>query len=336
MKTVSIVIPCYNENDFIIRCLESISKQSYPKELISTFVCDGNSTDGTKELVRSYASRNTGFQLLINEHKTTPYALNLGIKNSTSDIVIILGAHSELDVDFVRTSVETFKVNENIMCVGGVLENVYANDTSRIIGYAMSSPFGVGNAHFRTGTKSGYVDTVAFGAYKKEIFEKVGLFNEDLIRNQDDEFNYRITAAGYKIYLNPDIKCKYFVRASYEKLFRQYFQYGYWKVYVNRLHKTVTTVRQLIPAMFVLYLLVLPFTRFINIDLCGYLSVFLFLYILAAIVFATTKHMNFVVILKIMATFFILHFSYGTGYLRGVIDFFIFKKSIKKSETLTR
>lgn len=336
MKTVSIVIPCYNENDYIIRCLESISKQSYPKEQIATFICDGNSTDGTQELVRSYASRNSGFKLLINEHKTTPYALNLGIKNSTSDIVIILGAHSELDVDFVRTSVESFKVNESIMCVGGVLENVYANDKSRTIGYAMSSPFGVGNAHFRTGTKKGFVDTVAFGAYKKEIFEKVGLFNEDLIRNQDDEFNYRVTAAGYKIYLNPDIKCKYYVRASYDKLFKQYFQYGYWKVYVNRLHKTVTTVRQLIPAIFVLYLLLLPFTRFINVDLYSYLSLFLFLYILAALVFAIAKHGNFRLIMKIAATFFILHLSYGTGYLRGVIDFIILKKSIKKAESLSR
>lgn len=336
MKTVTIVIPCFNENEYIIRCLDSIEKQSYPKELITTFVCDGNSTDGTQELVRDYVAKNNRFQLLINTHKTTPHALNLGIKNSKSDVIIILGAHSELDVDFVKKSMETFLVDENIMCVGGVLENDYANDTSRTIGYAMSSPFGVGNAHFRTGARKGYVDTVAFGAYRKEIFEKVGLFDEELIRNQDDEFNYRVTSNGYKIYLNPEIKCKYFVRAFYGKLFRQYYQYGYWKVYVNRLHKTVTTGRQLIPALFVLYLLVLPFSFIIGGPVAIYSSLFLFLYLVFAITFASIKHSNPLVMVKITFTFLILHLGYGTGYLKGVLDFLILGRSIRKTEMLSR
>lgn len=336
MKTVTIVIPCFNENEYIIRCLDSIEKQSYPKELITTFVCDGSSTDGTQELVRDYVAKNNRFQLLINTHKTTPHALNLGIKNSKSDVIIILGAHSELDVDFVKKSMETFLVDENIMCVGGVLENDYANDTSRTIGYAMSSPFGVGNAHFRTGARKGYVDTVAFGAYRKEIFEKVGLFDEELIRNQDDEFNYRVTSNGYKIYLNPEIKCKYFVRAFYGKLFRQYYQYGYWKVYVNRLHKTVTTGRQLIPALFVLYLLVLPFSFIIGGPVAIYSSLFLFLYLVFAITFASIKHSNPLVMVKITFTFLILHLGYGTGYLKGVLDFLILGRSIRKTEMLSR
>jgi GT2 family glycosyltransferase len=336
MKTVTIVIPCFNENEYIIRCLDSIDKQTYPKEHITTFICDGNSTDGTQELVRDYASKNNRFQLLINAHKTTPHALNLGIRNSKSDVVVILGAHSELDMDFVKKSLETFSINGNIMCVGGILENVYANDISKTIGYAMSSPFGVGNAHFRTGTKKGFVDTVAFGAYRKEIFEKVGLFNEELIRNQDDEFNYRVTSAGYKIYLNPEIKCKYFVRASYGKLFRQYYQYGYWKVYVNRLHKTVTTGRQLIPALFVLYLLVFPISFFISGPVAIYSSLILFLYLVFAITFASIKHSNPLVMMKITFTFLILHLGYGIGYLKGILDFLILGRSIRKTETLSR
>jgi len=336
LRTVSIVIPCYNENEYIIRCLDSIDKQSYPKELITTFVCDGNSTDGTQNLVKAYVLKDHSFKLLINEQKTTPHALNLGIKNSTSDVVIILGAHSELDVDFVKKSMETFSVDENIMCVGGVLENVYANDTSKTIGYAMSSPFGVGNAHFRTGTKKGYVDTVAFGAYRKEIFEKVGLFDEQLIRNQDDEFNYRITSSGYKIYLDPEIKCKYFVRASYGKLFSQYYQYGYWKVYVNKLHKTVTTGRQLVPALFVLYLLILPFSCIIGGPVCVFSSLFLFLYLVFAMTFASIKSSNPLILIKIVYTFLILHLGYGIGYLKGILDFLILGRSIRKTETLSR
>lgn len=336
MKTVSIVIPSFNEKDYIIRCLDSINKQSYPQELITTFVCDGNSTDGTQDLVKDYVSKNKQFQLLINIHKTTPHALNLGIKNSQSDIVVILGAHSELDVDFVKTGMETFLIDEKIMCVGGVLENVYENEVSKIIGYAMSSSFGVGNAHFRTGTKKGFVDTVAFGAYKKEIFDKVGLFDEELIRNQDDEFNYRVTSAGYKIYLNPEIKCRYFVRASYTKLYRQYYQYGYWKVYVNVLHKTVTTARQLVPAAFVMYLLLMAVLLVSGAALFSYFSIFLILYALLAIAFALQQNPDPLTALKIAYTFAILHFSYGIGYINGILDFLVLKKSIKKSETLSR
>ena len=222
------------------------------------------------------------------------------------------------------------------MCVGGVLENVYENETAKIIGSAMSSSFGVGNAHFRTGNKKGYVDTVAFGAYKREIFDKVGLFNEELIRNQDDEFNYRITSAGYKIFLNPEIKCKYFVRASFKKLYKQYYQYGYWKVYVNVLHKTVTTTRQLVPAAFVSYLFVLLLSLFVGIKVFFFLSLFLVLYVLMAGFMAFRQNAQPITAIKIAYTFFILHFSYGIGYLKGIFDFILLKKSIKKHESLSR
>ena len=305
--------------------------------MISTFVCDGMSNDGTVELISDFVKEHPQFKLLVNTQKTTPFALNLGIKNSSADIIIILGAHSELDKDFVLKSVESFEIDPAIMCTGGVLENVYENEVSQIIGAAMSSSFGVGNAHFRTGNKSGFVDTVAFGAYKKEVFEKVGYFDEELIRNQDDEFNFRVTNAGYKIYLNHDIKCKYFVRASFKKLYRQYYQYGYWKVFVNKKHKTITTIRQLIPMFFVLYLFLLivsiaaPKCIFISMASLGVL------YILMAFLFAIkSKGTSFKAIFGIAYTFFILHFSYGLGYLKGIFDFFILGKSIKKHESLSR
>lgn len=336
MKTVSIVIPCLNEKDYILRCLQSIAIQSYSKDLITTYICDGGSNDGTIDIIKDFINTNKGFTLLDNIQKTTPYALNLGIKESKADVIIILGAHSQLDINFVERNVSAFKINETIMCTGGVIENVYENQTSQIIGAAMSSSFGVGNAHFRTGNKNGYVDTVAFGAYKKEIFEKVGLFDEELIRNQDDEFNFRITNAGYKIYLNQDIKCKYFVRASFKKLFRQYFQYGYWKVFVAKKHKAITTIRQLIPLFFVLYLFSLLVSLSISILAFKVLSVFGILYVCLALFFAFKKSTSITSAFKIAFTFFILHLSYGSGYLKGVIDFFILDKSIKKHESLSR
>lgn len=336
MKTVSIVIPCLNEKNYILRCLQSIAAQSYPADLITTYVCDGMSNDGTRELIIDFAKAHPQFTMLDNVQKTTPFALNLGIKTCTAEIVIILGAHSELDSDFVKKSVESFGIDPAIMCTGGVLENVYENETSRMIGAAMSSSFGVGNAHFRTGNKSGFVDTVAFGAYKREVFDKVGLFDEELIRNQDDEFNFRVTNAGYKIYLNHEIKCRYFVRASFKKLYRQYYQYGYWKVFVNKKHKTITTVRQLIPMFFVLYLILLVLSSFTYSLVFLAMSAFGVLYLLLALVFAARSASSFGAIFGVAFTFFILHFSYGLGYLKGIFDFFLVGKAIKKQESLSR
>ncbi len=337
MKTVSIIIPCLNEKDYIIKCLSSIAFQSYPAQYITTFVCDGMSNDGTQELITGFTRKHNQFKLLINTHKTTPFALNLGIKNSVADIIIILGAHSELDKEFVLKNVESFDIDPAIMCTGGVLTNVYETKVSQTIGAAMSSSFGVGNAHFRTGNKNGYVDTVAFGAYKKEIFDKVGLFDEELIRNQDDEFNFRVTQAGYKIYLNQDIKCDYFVRASFKKLYKQYYQYGYWKVCVNKKHKTITTIRQLIPMFFVLYLFFWILSIIAPVIVFKAMSGFAILYVLLAFTFAVkSRNVSFKNILGIASTFFILHFSYGLGYLKGIFDFFILKRSIKKQELLSR
>ena len=273
---------------------------------------------------------------MINEKQTTPYALNIGIKASLTDIVIIVGAHSELRPDYVSNCVEAFSFGANIGCTGGIIENVYENETAEVIGKAMSSSFGVGNAHFRTGNKDGFVDTVAFGAYKREVFDKIGFFDEELIRNQDDEFNYRLLRNGFTIYLYRKIRSNYFVRASFEKLFKQYEQYGYWKVYVNKKHKAVTTVRQLIPLLFVFFLILGFFAAFLNILLCEIYLLGLVFYSLASLYSATKQASAPKQIVKIMKAFFILHFSYGLGYLKGIIDFFVLQKNIKKEEVLTR
>jgi glycosyltransferase involved in cell wall biosynthesis len=336
MRSVAIVIPSRNEQSYIGPCLDSILKQDYPQELIHAYVCDGLSTDKTCEIVRRYEKLSQNIRLLINEKQSTPFALNLGIKNSTADIVIILGAHAELYPSYVSNCVKAFDHDSRIGCTGGIIENVYESDISAAIGMAMSSSFGVGNAHFRTGGKDGFVDTVAFGAYKREVFEKIGLFDEELIRNQDDEFNYRLIKAGYLVYLSRDIRSRYYVRASFEKLFRQYFQYGYWKVYVGRKHKAVSTIRQLIPMFFVLFLFGGAFLSSLHeYVLRAYLGT-LMLYLLSAVWFASRKAEKASQLPKIVFAFMILHFSYGSGYLRGIFDFLILRKSIKKEEALTR
>lgn len=334
---VSIVIPSRNEESCIANCLDSLVNLDYPKNLLEVIICDGLSTDTTQEIVAEYEKKYPFIKLLINSKQTTPFAMNLGIENSTGDIIVIMGAHTELLPDYINACLDAFTINPAIGCVGGIVKNIPENSKSEIISLAMSSSFGVGNAHFRTGNNEGYVDTLGPGAYKREVFEKAGLIDIELARNQDDEFNYRIGKKGYLIYLFGKTVAKYFVRASFSKLFRQYYQYGYWKVYVNKKHKTITSARQLVPFLFVCFLITGIFVSFIHIYLFfGYILVLL-LYLVMAFAAAFSKTKNIVNVFKVVYAFVVLHISYGTGYLNGLIRFFVFKKKPASSSIkLTR
>jgi len=336
-KSVAIVIPCRNEEDYIKNCIESLLDVSYPQELLSIYVCDGMSDDKTREIVMELSKQHFNVFLLDNKKQTTPFALNLGLKKSNSDIKIILGAHAKVDAEFILENVKVLERDSAIGCAGGVIQNVYENETAKTIGLAMSSSFGVGNAHFRTGNKDGYVDTVAFGAYKKEVFEKIGYFDEDLVRNQDDEFNFRLLKNGFKIFLSNKIHSKYYVRASYSKLFKQYYQYGYWKVFVNTKHKTITTVRQLIPLFFVLFLIVGVALSFAHSILFLFFLIVLTAYLSLAFGFAMLQSKKIKTVFLLVFTFFELHFSYGLGYLFGIFDFLLLKKKPSdNSKSLSR
>ncbi len=333
MTKVAIVIPCRNEEQYISKCIDSVLQQEYAQDKLEVFVCDGCSDDSTVEIVNQYCQKHANVKLLVNKKRTTPYALNLGLKTSDADVKIILGAHSEIKSDYVANCVSCFEVDSQIGCVGGILDNVYESETAQVIGEAMSSPFGVGNAHFRTGAKDGYVDTVAFGAYRKEVFETVGYFDEELTRNQDDEFNFRVQKAGYKIYLSKTIRADYYVRASYSKLARQYYQYGYWKVFVNKKHATVTSIRQLVPMIFVLFLLSFPCWIIMNLT---FIFIFgLSCYGLGALFFAHKTTTSIWNIPAIVFTFLLLHIGYGSGYLEGVLNFLLLGRSPKRASSVT-
>lgn len=331
----TVIIPCRNEEKYIGLCLDSIVNLDYPKDKLTVIVSDGKSTDNTRLIIEDYSKKHAFIQFHLNEKQSAPYAFNYGIENAKSDVLIILGAHSEVDSQYLKECNKAFCKSTEIGCVGGVLTNVFFDEDSKAIGAAMSSGFGVGNASFRTGDFEGYVDTVAFGAYKIGVFETIGNFDISLTRNQDDELNYRLTSGGFKIWLSKSIKSKYYVRASFSKLWKQYYQYGYWKVYVNKKHKTITTVRQLIPFLFVMFLiasgisaLIIKETLFLSIPI-------LMLYILLAFYssFKAEKVNNF----KVVYSFLILHLSYGKGYLDGIIRFIIFNKQPSiKNEQLSR
>ncbi|MFL2571149.1 MAG: glycosyltransferase family 2 protein [Parvicellaceae bacterium] len=335
--TVDIIIPCRNEKSYIERCIKSIIDSNYPLDLINIYVCDGLSDDGTTQLIDQLSEKFKQVHLLINKQQTTPYALNLGIKASSAKVKMILGAHAEIHPEFIKENVEVLQKDNSIGCSGGIIKNIYENETSKIIGMAMSSSFGVGNAHFRTGGKEGFVDTVAFGAYKKEVFKKVGYFDQELARNQDDEFNFRLIKNNYKIYLSKKIISSYYVRASFQKLFKQYYQYGFWKVYVNKKHRTITTLRQLIPSLLISSLSIGLILSFLHHFFALLVGLEIIIYLLGCCIFAFQKARNMKQISAIIFTFFILHFGYGIGYLIGFFEFILFRKNpMKKNQELTR
>jgi glycosyltransferase involved in cell wall biosynthesis len=336
---IAVTIPCRNEEKYIIPCVQSVLNSKTSGLEIEVLVCDGKSTDSTLSLLDKHYALDPRVKILINESQFTPQALNLGIKNTHADFIMILGAHSIISDDYLQKCVAAFALDPTIGCTGGLLVNQHEDLLAANVSFCMSSTFGVGSAHFRTGASSGYVDTVAFGIYRKEVFGKVGLFDEDLVRNQDDEFNYRVVQKGYKIYLLIDTTIQYFVRSSFSKLWNQYLQYGYWKVYVNTKHKTVTSIRQLIPFFWVCYListlLVLLLIPMMPLKILSLLP--LFSYLLIAFYFSTKKIHALKDMIQRMIIYLILHTSYGWGYLKGIFHFVLLnKKPSNKAGMLTR
>jgi GT2 family glycosyltransferase len=335
---IKVIIPCRNERAYIGKCLDSLVHSNRAGIDLHVWVVDGMSDDGTRPLVEEYARQYSFIKLVDNERRTTPYALNIGLSDLDYDIGIILGAHAVVDKEFIFHNARVLSEHPEVGCAGGIIRNVHENEWSEIISLAMSSVFGVGNAHFRTGGKSGYVDTVAFGAYRREVFERVGFFDEELARNQDDEFNYRVVQGGFKIYLDPAIQSDYYVRGSISKLYKQYDQYGYWKVFVNKKHSAVTTLRQLAPPLWVFFLLA-GWSGVLLHPVLGWMyaavvAMYFALAIYTASRMPVKSAQRFWMLLR---TFGVLHFSYGLGYLRGVFHFYVLgRKPSMHSERLTR
>lgn len=336
--TVSIVIPCRNEKNYIGKCIDGFLKQTYPVSNYEVLVCDGMSADGTRDVIMEYAKKFSNVKIVDNIGLTAPKGMNRGIKQSKNDVIIIFGAHSYPKEDFIEKNVEALS-DDSIGCAGGCLETINENEKGKGISLAMSSPFGVGNALFRYSKKEAFVDTVAFGAYKRKVLDKVGYFDEELVRNQDDELNLRVREKGYKVFLNPGIKSYYYSRGSYRKLWRQYFQYGFWKVRVFQKHKRMPQVRHLIPMLFVLFNIFGIISKFINNYIFFSYLFILFTYLILAlfegIKLSKNNKINF---LYITVTFPILHLSYGLGFLEGLFNFYLFhnKGFINKNTNSSR
>jgi len=341
MVKVTVVVPIRNEKANIAECIHAIYASELPEGWQLYVVCvDGQSDDGTLDILHQLQQRYPSIEIISNHRKITPVAFNLGVQHAQqSDYIQRVDARQIISPNYIHQAVVHMQGDATIWCVGGRMNNVYQNATGKTIASATASSLGMGFGNSRVSTKSMFVDTVHTPIYPKWVFDKVGLFDESLIRNQDDDFNFRVAQAGGKIYLDTSIWTNYYVRGSYRHLWKQFFQYGYWKVYVNKKHKTFTTIRQLVPPLFTAYLMVFLLGWLISPLVALASSVPLIIYLFAvgitsAIIASRNPAINFFNSAK---TFFILHLSYGFGYLNGVFDFFILrKKPAEKHTTLSR
>lgn len=315
--TVTLVVPVRNEAAHIGACLNGIRAQTYPPELLEVIVVDGESTDSTAELVARAVAADPRIRLLSNPRKTMPSGLNLGIENATGEYLGVVSGHSVLQRDYVSRAMAAMEAT-GAWAVGGRIVRVAQGPMQRAIAVATASPIGVGDSLHNYAERGGWVETVFPGFWRLELFEHVGLFDQDMVANEDNEFSLRIHQAGGRIWYDPAIRVEYSPRATLGALFRQYRLYGLGKMRVLRKHRGGLSWRHLVPAMWVAFLTLgailsvlvpppgIPF-------LLGVVS-----YLVVIVVAGIRLQRPDISWWHISAALATLHLAYGTGTWQGV------------------
>jgi glycosyltransferase involved in cell wall biosynthesis len=322
-RKITIILPVRNEGNYVRSALDAVLSQNYPIEHIEILISDGMSIDNTREIIKDYQFKQVRIFLLDNPGKIVPTGMNIALKQAQGDIIIRVDGHCIIAPDYVRNCVEHLE-KDGVDGVGGPMETIGENKLSESIAIAMSSPFGVGNSTFRTVSgKTILADTVPFPAYTKAIIQKAGLYDEELVRNQDDEYNYRIRELGGKLLLADDVRSKYYSRGSFGKLFKQYYQYGFYKVRVLQKHPRQMSLRQFVPLVFVLSLLTSLILSFLSpwgwIPLIIVVGNYLVANFAASLYTAAKKGGQHLLLLPVV--FATIHISYGSGFLVGLFKF---------------
>ncbi|MBS3772149.1 MAG: glycosyltransferase family 2 protein [Bacteroidales bacterium] len=318
---VSIIIPCRNEKDHIGACMHSLLNNDYPqKEFI---VVDGLSNDGTREIISEFAQRYVNVKLINNSRYITPIALNLGLDEADGEYVLIAGAHATFPLNYITEMVRRINLFDDAAGIGGALNTVAENTLiAQSIVKVITDKMGVGNSMFRVGVNGPVkVDTLPYGLYKKEVFHKIGKYDERLVRNQDIELARRMWRYGEYLYLFSDIKCNYHFKGSFSNLARMNFKNGLWNVFTFYITKHLSSLstRHYIPLLFVLALLGPVILAFLSEPVFVFVSLTIAVIYFTLIIFKSVKladkHSR---IIYLIWSFCVLHFSYGLGSLLGL------------------
>lgn len=315
---VSVVMPVYNEEKFIAKCIDSLLLQDYPKDDMEWIFVDGCSKDKTVDIINEYAQKYPDLiKVYNNPDKIVPFAMNIGISNSVGKYIVRLDAHADYAPDYISKCIHYLKTTdaEN---VGGLAETKAKGFMGGAIAKMLSSRFGVGNSQFRTGGDSGYVDTVPFGAFKREVFSKYGGYDERLVRNQDNEMNYRIRKNGGKIYLSNDIRLSYYCRDTVKGITKMANANGKWNVITMKLCPGAMGLRHFIPLTFVLSVVGLALLGILHFIFWLALAAEMLLYIALDAFFSAKQASSVKEFFTLLMLFPVFHVAYGIGSLKGI------------------
>jgi glycosyltransferase involved in cell wall biosynthesis len=320
MLKISVIIPMRNEERHINACLQSLLDQTLPADDYEVIVVDGQSEDGSAELIRALQLSFGNIVLLANPARIMPAAMNVGILHARSPIVMAAGAHTTYPMNYLEKCL-SFLAKTDAAVVGGPIITLPGNGSfaARMSAAILSSRFGIGNSAFRTRSKEGFVESVPFGAYRKEILQSCGLYDEKLIRSQDYEIQARIRHMGGHIYQTPELTTYYRAVVSFGSLWKKAFATGLWQLFSIRQNPRSFALRHFVPALFVMGLVILASGALVIPAARVGLALALAAYVLAGICFGSSElyEPDLITRFAIPLFTFPFHFSYGAGIIAG-------------------